>query len=210
MPTPENPAEPEPGHRESTPKVSVTPPHSLEDDDEFHFDLNPHETSASPAFRTSPPVEHAPSSIMNTLDAFSTDDFSFNAQLQPSPESQDMWDTQQELDETLDFIFPNLPSQSAPETEAEHEPEIEIGELTPLEIAPSSPDTPITIIQKPVEPSVSEEGGFQSGDRVKHPTYGVGVVQKVIPTEESVVLNITFDQVGKRLLDPALSALTRA
>ena len=54
-----------------------------------------------------------------------------------------------------------------------------------------------------------QESLYQPGDRVHHPTYGSGVVLKVLPMAEQVILNITFDQVGKRLLDPSLCQLTR-
>jgi hypothetical protein len=36
----------------------------------------------------------------------------------------------------------------------------------------------------------------------------LGIVQKVIPVDQSVILNITFENVGKRLLDPALTELS--
>jgi hypothetical protein len=46
------------------------------------------------------------------------------------------------------------------------------------------------------------------GDKVRHAQYGLGIVQKVIPVEQSTILNITFEAVGKRLLDPVLTRLT--
>jgi hypothetical protein len=53
------------------------------------------------------------------------------------------------------------------------------------------------------------ESLYQPGDRVQHPTYGAGTVMKVLPMAEQVILNISFDRVGKRLLDPTLCQLTR-
>ena len=45
---------------------------------------------------------------------------------------------------------------------------------------------------------------------MRHEIYGLGLVNKVIPMEEgNVILNVTFDSVGKRLLDPLLCKLTR-
>lgn len=51
--------------------------------------------------------------------------------------------------------------------------------------------------------------GFNVGDRVRHPSYGSGTISKVIPMENNVILNIAFDTVGKRLLDPALCQLEK-
>lgn len=107
----------------------------------------------------------------------------------------------QELNEALDMIFPNY---KKPEMVAAEESQLSMPEVKPVL------DEPMAIVQKYIEPSVSDGVAFKAGDRVTHPTYGEGVVQKVIPTEESVVLNITFDTVGKRLLDPALCTLDRA
>ncbi|MDX2085141.1 MAG: hypothetical protein SFZ03_07120 [Candidatus Melainabacteria bacterium] len=53
----------------------------------------------------------------------------------------------------------------------------------------------------------AQETTFKAGDRVSHPTYGQGVVQKVMPMEDRTVLTVQFQQVGKRLLDPTLSQL---
>lgn len=58
-------------------------------------------------------------------------------------------------------------------------------------------------------PDSSVAARFEIGEVVIHPTYGRGVVTKVLPMEESVILNITFDSVGKRLLDPSLCQLER-
>ena len=54
-----------------------------------------------------------------------------------------------------------------------------------------------------------EKPGFKAGDQVRHDEYGMGIINKVIPMEGSVVLNITFEHVGKRLMDPALSELQK-
>jgi hypothetical protein len=49
---------------------------------------------------------------------------------------------------------------------------------------------------------------YQAGQRVAHPNYGEGVVKKVMQMyDDQIVLNIQFDAVGKRLLDPSLCDL---
>ena len=40
---------------------------------------------------------------------------------------------------------------------------------------------------------------YHVGNRVRHPQYGVGVILKILPMAEQIILNVTFDQVGKRL-----------
>ena len=106
----------------------------------------------------------------------------------------------QDLQEALDLIFPyKFEAQPSPEMPA-----------TVVNAPPPITEEPMAIIPKAVEPVPVDSSGFHAGDRVTHPTYGAGVVQKVIPMEGSVVLNILFDGVGKRLLDPALSELSRA
>jgi hypothetical protein len=62
-----------------------------------------------------------------------------------------------------------------------------------------------------VEPSQADDAStqFEAGDRVSHETYGEGVIRRVIPMDGRVILNIQFDQVGKRLLDQSLSKLER-
>lgn len=80
----------------------------------------------------------------------------------------------------------------------------------PLEQTVTEPD-PYEMMPVYSAPPQAETGyrGFNVGDRVVHPTYGAGVISKVIPMENNVILNITFDQVGKRLLDPSLCQLER-
>lgn len=48
---------------------------------------------------------------------------------------------------------------------------------------------------------------YRVGERVRHPDYGTGVIRKILPMDDQTILNITFDQVGKRLLDPSLCTL---
>lgn len=76
---------------------------------------------------------------------------------------------------------------------------------------PPSPfeEEAVPLVQKPAEPLMSNPDGYQVGDTVRHDQYGVGTVNKVIPMDENVILNITFEQVGKRLLDPALCKLSK-
>jgi hypothetical protein len=74
---------------------------------------------------------------------------------------------------------------------------------------PVDADEGVTIIQKPLEAEPASSTGFKPGDRVRHETYGVGIINKVVPMDQDTILNITFETVGKRLLDPARCNLTK-
>lgn len=54
-----------------------------------------------------------------------------------------------------------------------------------------------------------KEGGalFEVGDRVMHPRYGEGIVDRLIPTGQRMTVRVMFKQSGKRLLDAERSAL---
>lgn len=116
-----------------------------------------------------------------------------------------------EMQEALDLIFPQEFIDTHPQAGQTSEALAEAFEPEPAPAAlpVSVEEEMVPIVPKVMEPSVEDQMGFQVGDRVRHPAYGIGVVQRIIPMEESVVLNITFDTVGKRLLDPALCELQR-
>lgn len=58
-------------------------------------------------------------------------------------------------------------------------------------------------------PDAQSQPGYKVGDRVKHEKYGFGSIHKVTPVDESVILHIIFDSVGKRLMDPTLTGITK-
>ncbi len=55
----------------------------------------------------------------------------------------------------------------------------------------------------------SEVGGFEQGDMVSHPKYGRGVIEKLIKYGNKTLCSISFENVGRRLLDPAISELEK-
>jgi hypothetical protein len=103
------------------------------------------------------------------------------------------------IQDALDSIYPRLPEPVAG-----------------FENAPSAPvpanrerqDERLSVVQKEPEVPMAGVPVFKVGDKVQHSNYGSGIVQKVIPVDQSVILNITFENVGKRLLDPALTELS--
>ncbi len=55
----------------------------------------------------------------------------------------------------------------------------------------------------------NDDTTYDVGDEVHHPDHGRGVVSRVMPMEQGVVLNIAFDSVGKRIMDPKLVPLEK-
>ncbi len=50
---------------------------------------------------------------------------------------------------------------------------------------------------------------FEQGDRVTHPKYGEGVVEKMIKYGNKTLCSINFVNIGRRLLDPAISEIEK-
>jgi hypothetical protein len=69
--------------------------------------------------------------------------------------------------------------------------------------------TPVVPIY-PAEETKQEnsECEFNQGDSVTHPRYGRGVVEKIIKYGNKTLCSISFENVGRRLLDPSISELT--
>lgn len=72
---------------------------------------------------------------------------------------------------------------------------------------PEPEPTPVV----PVYPAEKHETAqtFEQGDRVSHPKYGEGVVEKMIKYGNKTLCSINFVNVGRRLLDPAISEITK-
>lgn len=85
-------------------------------------------------------------------------------------------------------------------------------DLTTLDDFESMEDTPVVPVYSPDEGEevISDENtGFSKGDNVTHPRYGTGVVEKVIKYGNKSLCSISFDNVGRRLLDPTISELQK-
>lgn len=124
---------------------------------------------------------------------------------EPEPEIQSVEELIPEEDETvlseddLDFIEENqLPELEDIEDYIEESPYDE--EQTPV---------------VPVYPAEDEDAGLESagefnqGDSVTHPRYGRGVIEKIINYGNKTLCSISFENVGRRLLDPTISELTK-
>lgn len=59
------------------------------------------------------------------------------------------------------------------------------------------------------EPELEGTIQFEQGDTVTHPKYGRGVIEKLIKYGNKTLCSISFENVGRRLLDPAISEITK-
>jgi len=80
----------------------------------------------------------------------------------------------------------------------------EIGELEDTEDEETPPVVPVYDTDDDRE-SANENIGFVAGDKVSHPRYGNGTVEKIIKYGNKTLCSIDFENVGRRLLDPSIS-----
>ena len=140
-------------------------------------------------------------------------------ELDPLPEQEDLQSfdeedlTDEQLDEDstalteddLNFIDDNQIAQPSSMYE-EQEPEITDDYQESPYIEEQTPVVPVY----PAEQEPTEESGdFQQGDSVTHPRYGRGVVEKIIKYGNKTLCSISFENVGRRLLDPTISELKK-
>ena len=72
------------------------------------------------------------------------------------------------------------------------------------------PQPPVVPVYPSDEPVLSDDKpAFEKGDMVAHPKYGNGVIEKLIKYGNKTLCSISFENVGRRLLDPAISELQK-
>ncbi len=71
------------------------------------------------------------------------------------------------------------------------------------------PVVPVYPAEEPQQQTATSIGDFQQGDSVTHPRYGRGVIEKIIKYGNKTLCSISFENVGRRLLDPSISDLTK-
>ncbi|MBQ8168823.1 hypothetical protein IJZ97_05340, partial [bacterium] len=92
---------------------------------------------------------------------------------------------------------PNLIQEEPPQDVLEEEPqEFEM-----------EPEIPVYPAEQPV--LAEDVPLFEQGDTVSHPKYGRGVIEKLIKYGNKTLCSISFENVGRRLLDPAISELEK-
>ncbi len=80
-----------------------------------------------------------------------------------------------------------------------------VEEELPLYEDEPSEELPIYETEEVTEPTIQ----FAQGDTVTHPKYGTGVVEKLIKYGNKTLCSISFEEVGRRLLDPSISELQK-
>jgi hypothetical protein len=103
-----------------------------------------------------------------------------------------------------DEVVYETPDEPAPPVEIiEDDENIIIEDESLVEEIPSVPVYPADDIDHRNAPQ------FETGDEVSHQKYGHGIVEKMIKYGAKTLVSINFDDVGKRLLDPAISEITK-
>lgn len=134
-------------------------------------------------------------------------------------ESQEIVEEPQAIEdnaaEVVDEIMFSQPQPAIPSIEQELEEEealteddlnfIEDVNIGATEISPDI-EVPIYPAETPSREDLPE---FEQGDRVTHPKYGEGVVEKMIKYGNKTLCSINFVNIGRRLLDPAISELEK-
>lgn len=70
--------------------------------------------------------------------------------------------------------------------------------------------TPVVPVYPAQDTSIEEDDfQFSQGDAVTHPRYGRGVIEKIIKYGNKTLCSISFENVGRRLLDPSISEFTK-
>ncbi len=77
-------------------------------------------------------------------------------------------------------------------------------------IEEQTPVVPVYPAQEEISQSVEDDDfQFAQGDAVNHPRYGRGVIEKIIKYGNKTLCSISFENVGRRLLDPSISEFTK-
>lgn len=112
-----------------------------------------------------------------------------------------------------DLNFIDDLNQAEPEQNLAVQPEI-VEELSSdgiykpeEEIEEEEEKTPVVPIYQAAMPQSTQT--FEQGDHVSHPKYGEGIVEKMIKYGSKTLCSINFVNVGRRLLDPAISEITK-
>lgn len=133
------------------------------------------------------------------------------------PQSEDIIEPEPIEDNAAEVVDEIMFSQPAPATsleqELEEEPltEDELNFIEDVNIGTADVVEEVEVPIFPAETPANENNStFEQGDRVTHPKYGEGVVEKMIKYGNKTLCSINFANIGRRLLDPAISELEKA
>ena len=104
----------------------------------------------------------------------------------------------------------SLPAWSSPRQERPGLTRDQVRELAARAFQPPSPEPP-TSQPRPPRPLRTAEPTYRVGDRVRHPTFGVGIVVGVRADATSEIVEVNFaGGGGVKKLDTSFAPLTRA
>ena len=133
------------------------------------------------------------------------------------PQSEDIIEPEPIEDNAAEVVDEIMFSQPTPATsleqELEEEPltEDELNFIEDVNIGTADVVDEVEVPIFPAEiPANENNSTFEQGDRVTHPKYGEGVVEKMIKYGNKTLCSINFVNIGRRLLDPAISELEKA
>lgn len=109
-------------------------------------------------------------------------------------------------EDDLDFIEDNGIAESE---QVISEPLQEKSYVEDPYIEEQTPVVPVYPAQEENSSSTEEDCQFAQGDAVTHPRYGRGVIEKIIKYGNKTLCSISFENVGRRLLDPSISEFTK-
>ena len=109
-------------------------------------------------------------------------------------------------EDDLDFIEDNGIAESE---QVISEPLQEKSYVEDPYIEEQTPVVPVYPAQEENSSSTEEDCQFSQGDAVTHPRYGRGVIEKIIKYGNKTLCSISFENVGRRLLDPSISEFTK-
>ncbi len=108
--------------------------------------------------------------------------------------------------ETISEVEPE--TESAPEAEPKVIPVEEIPEtISEGHASPYIEEIPIFTPEIPR--AAVEDDKFSEGDKVLHDNYGEGEVLQIVEYSDKVLLQIEFERIGKRLLDPVIAGIRK-
>lgn len=134
------------------------------------------------------------------------DDLDFIDEL---PQEEQFVEQPEEFEQIEEEVITEEPVLEDIPTEYEIEPEEETHteESIEEEVFDDTPQEELPVY--PADEPVLDTPAFEQGDTVTHPKYGKGVIEKLIKYGNKTLCSISFENVGRRLLDPAISDLQK-
>lgn len=166
------------------------------------------------------PVANILAAVSEVDDVFEESDLSVE-ELEPENDLPELTDISE--DDFADENFTDAPLDSLDEGDLDFIEESQLSSGNSFEeeivepVENSYIEEPFTQEEVPVVPVYPAEetlpdepiSDFTQGDSVTHPRYGRGVVEKIIKYGNKTLCSISFENVGRRLLDPSISELVK-